>query len=463
MAYWPRQLAGKKNPPHIITLGDGVNTYINPFQLSPKEGSSSLNTCNQSYPALSTRRGRTSMYGSAATPLTSVNGATARAGTTFHVVTGTTWKYWNGSSYTNVATGLTDAQAKFIEFTTATKKYTIMFNGTEKKAWDGSTVTDLTDAQATRVIAANDSRLFNLIDSSVYASDIGDITNWTTGDSDRIGQYGMVGSGTALVTYNDMIIAFSDQTMHIIFGKTSDEFDPTEPIIVGNVSDKATIIHGDTGVLYWLDYNRFMAFTGGTPFDVSEKVITYLESINYTYKSKICAGQSGKYIYLSIPYGATATENNLTLVYDTNRKMWYPHNVGYTDFFNIGQYLYGIDTDGVVWKLDQTTADDSTAISWEHTTGVMDFEPIKNLKHITDIYAIVDLPTASTLKLYYSATVDGSLFNLIKQFTASEDYQKVRIRIPTTKFQRADWYRFKLTGTGPCTVHYLEIHGRRGE
>ena len=465
IAYWgKRNLSQKKSPPDIIKAGDGVNTYVNAFEIEKNEATESLNTSNRSYPALATRKGMTSMYGSSTTALSGVNGATARAGTTFHVVEGTTWKYWNGSSYTNVATGLTNAKAKLLEFTTATNKYTLMFNGTEKKYWNGSALADISDSNcpATRYITANDNRLFALSGSYIQVSDIGDITNFTTGDSDRIGLYGMTGSGTAIVVYNDMIIAFSDQTMHIVFGKTSDEFDPTEPIPVGCVSDKSLLIHGENGVLYWLDYGKFMAFTGGTPFDVSQKATSYLDNINYTYKDLICAGQSGKYIYLSFTYGSRKKTNKLTLEYDTERKMWYQWNVGFTDFFNIGQDLYGITTGGIVYKLNQGTADDSTAITWSHTMGVNDWLPIKNLKHITDMYAIVDLPTNSTLTLSYSTTIDNDDFATLYTFSADSDEQNVRIRIPTTKLQRINWYRLKLSGTGPCKVHYLEVHGRVG-
>ena len=463
MAFWGRNnLPSKKSPPDIIKPGNGVNTWDNPFEIEETEATVSLNTSNRHYPALATRPGTTSQYGSDVTALVGVNGATARASTTFHVVEGTTWKYWNGSSYTNVATGLADANAKFLEFTTATKKYTVMFNGTEKKAYDGTTVIDLTDlTETTDLISANDNRMFALIDSTIYTSDIGDITNWTTGDADRINLTGMIGSGTALINYHDMTIGWSDQTMHIVYGKIKDDFDPTEPINTGNVSDKSTLIHGENGVLYWLDYGKFMAFTGGLPINISKKVTKYLENINYTYKDKIISGQNRQYIYISFPY-ETATSNNLTLEYDTERNLWYPMNKGYDEFFTIGQDLYGVDSDGVVRKMIQGTADDSTAITWSHTMGVKDGLPLKNLKHITDLYALVDLPISSTLILSYSTTVDNDDFATLYTFTSNADEQNQRIRIPTTILQRINWFRLKLSGTGPCKVHYLEVHGRQG-
>jgi hypothetical protein len=377
-------------------------------------------------------------------------------------VDGTTWKYWNAgtSAYVNVATGLTNAKAEFIEFTDGSTKYTIFSNGTEKKSWNGSAAANLTAMPATKLMAASDNRMFALLNATIYASDVGDITNWTTGDADQIGLYGMIGTETALAVYNDMTIGWSDQSMHIVYGKTSDDFDPSEPIPVGNVSQRATIIHGQTGVLYWLDYGKFLAFTGGLPIDVSQKVKSYLENINYTYKQNICAGQWGKYIYLSFPYGAAQTTNNLTLEYDVDLKMWYVWNVGFVNFFTAGQDLYGITTGGIVQKLNQGTADDSTAITWSHETGVMNFVPLKNLKTISDIYAIVDLPSGSTLILSYSETVDNNDWATLYTFSTSANEQNQRVRIPSTTLNAVKWNRLKVSGTGPSKLHYLEIHGR---
>jgi hypothetical protein len=82
-----------------------------------------------------------------------------------------------------------------------------------------------------------------------------------------------------------------------------------------------------------MDYRKYMAFTGSMPYEISQKVRGYLELINYTYKANICAGQWGKYIYLSIPYGLAQTTNNLTLEYDTENDTWYPWDIGFVNFF----------------------------------------------------------------------------------------------------------------------------------
>ena len=459
MAMW-KSLRYKKEPMATVTPGDMVNTFNTPFEIKKSECVSCLNVSNRQYPALSVRPGSTAMYSTAAAPLTTVNAAGIRAGTTFHVQDGTTWKYWNGSAFANIATGLTNASGKIFEFNTETDRYTILVNGTDKKySTNGTSAVDLTDGPATSLYCVDDQRLFALLGTTLSSSADRSVTDWTTiDDAYEIAIVGMQGPGTAITAYNDMVIAWSDQTMHVLYGNDPLEFQLIDPIDVGCVSNKSVVQLN--GALYFMDYNRIMAFTGGMPVEVGQKVKTYLDNINYTYKANIVANKWNKYAYWSIPYGTAQTTNNITLEYDTELKTFAVWNVGFAEFVNIGQDLYGITVAGVVRKLNQGTADDATAITWEWTSGVWDGTPIKQHKVLSDIWAVVDLPVSSTLNVSYSTDVDGTSFTSLYDFTANANEQNTRVQVPTTALQNVPWYRLKLSGTGPATIHYLETHGR---
>jgi hypothetical protein len=246
--------------------------------------------------------------------------------------------------------------------------------------------------------------------------------------------------------------------MHILYGNDPIDFEFMEPIPVGCVSDRSVVVHNN--ILYFMDYDRIMGYTGGVPKEVSQRVKTYVEGINWTYKDKICAGKFGKYIYWSIPYGTSATTNNYTLQYDTDLRLWYVWNMGILDFTQVDENLYAVDTSGYIWKLNYGTDDGGTAITWEVTFGVWDSLPVRGLKVIGDIYAVLDLPTGSTLTVSYSTDWDGTSFTTLKTFTASVNEQNTRIQIPTSSLQGINWYRLKFSGTGPCTIFYLEPYMR---
>jgi hypothetical protein len=454
MAYWGKTLPYRSVPQPPISLGDGVNTFFTPFEIKKSELSYARNVSSRNYPALSVRPGKASAFADITTP----NGLGQRNNEYPHVLDGTTWKRWDGEEWQTVASSLANAPSKFLEFNTEAKRYTIFVDGTNRKSWDGTSVADLSEAPATNLYTMDDYRLYALKGSVLKCSAEGSITDWTTADdADTITLTSMVGPGTAIAAYNDNVVCWSEQTMHVLFGNDPYDFYLSDPIEDGCISDRSVIVHN--GRLYFLDFGQYKIFTGGRPEDISQKVKTYLKGINLAHKSKCVAGKHGKYIYLSIPYG-TATTNNLTLEYDTETGNWYPWDEGYVDFVNIGEFLYGLAADGKFYKLNSGTTNAGTAIAWLAITGVDNSKVLRQKKVISDIYMLVDLPIGSTLTVSYSTSVDNDDFVVLKTITAAANEQNIRIHVPTTALQNIDFYRLKFSGTGPCTVHYIEPHIR---
>ena len=461
MAYWGRRTRNLKgNELETITMGGGVNTALTPYTIPKSDAYDSRNTSSHNYPALSVRRGFTLSFGTGVTPLTTPNGATVRNATALHVVDGAVWKRWSGSEFVNVATGLTNSTANFLEFNRESDRLTLMFNGTDKKAYDGSTITDITQAPDTKLITLDDYRLYCLKDAKLQISAVNNPFDFTSFEDavPNLVLAGMEGTETALASYQDMVIAWSDKTMHLLLGDRFDNFQLMDPIQAGCVSHRSVIEHNSR--LYFMDYNKYKVFTGGFPVDVSQKVKVYLENINYTDKEKIVAGSQGKYIYLSIPYGSSATTNNLTLEYDTELGNWYPINKGYINFVNIGEALYGVTVTGTIEQINSGTLDAGTPIAWSHTTGVLSPVPVRSNKTLSNIWLELDLPTGSTMAVGFAANTDGETFTNIFNFTASADEQRARVQLPTNTLQNVERYRLRLSGTGPATVHFVEIEER---
>lgn len=463
MAYWSDNKS-LLTPDVIIKPGDGINTYLPPTEISRSEAVSMLNMSNRSYPSISVRPGRQYYTTTSAAPSTANNSLGMR-GTTganyLHVHDNLTWKYWGTSDgFINVCTSGINATSRFLEFNTAAARYTCLACSSYLRYWDGTTLLEATAAPQTCLYAIDDYRFYALQGSLLKCCAANVLTDWTTADdADSIPITSMIGAGTAIKAYNDMVICWGEQTMHILYGDDPGNFRLNDPIMNGCISDRSVIIHN--GILYFMDYYKFMMFTGGIPVEISQKVKYYLDNINYTYKSGIVSMPVGKYILISIPYGASATNNNLTLEYDTEFQKWYVWNVGFKDFTVIGEYTYAVDNSGWIWKLNSGTDDDGTAISWEISFGVLNGLPLRPRKVISDIWALVDLPATSTMTVYYSTSFDStSDWTSLYSFTGSATEQNTRIKIPTSILQGVTWYRLKISGTGVCTIHYLELYIR---
>jgi hypothetical protein len=460
MAYWGKTLRYTNKAEEIVRLGGGVNTELTPFEIKGNEAVDSSNTGSDNFPALSTRKGNTLQFGTDTNPLQVFKGAGVRNNEHLYIVDDTTLKRWNGSHFQVVITALSGDTVDIAELSTQARQYTVFVTGLDRYAYDGVDVIDLTDAPIGKLIAVDDTRLFILNGKTLSFCASGDPTDWTTvGDAGEEILVGMEGDGTALFAYNDIVIAWSEATMHLVYGRTTENYQTSNPIRAGCISNNSVVEHG--GSLYFMDYNKFKVFTGGMPYDISDKIKGYLTNINYNLRSLICAGAKDDYIYLSIPYGQSATTNNMVIRYDVGKKTWYPsHDKGYLQFVNIGNNIYGFTKDGKIEKLEDGTVNNTAPISWYHITGIRNPIPIKARKTIKEYWLSVDLPANSTLKVEYSVTSYGNDFANLYDLTASADTQHDVVMIPTDILQEVDGHRLKFSGVGPCTIHYLEPHVR---
>lgn len=450
MAYWGKRLK-KKTESKRILLGDGINTFFPASKIKRSEATSSFNLSTHRYPSLSVRKGRENY----STAITTPNGIGTYLDANLHVVDGTTWKRWTGSAWTNVQTGLTNARANFVLYNTALSRFMICMNGTNKFAWDGTTVTTLTDAPATRLYCVDDYRLYALKDYTLYASAGGDITDWTTVlDAAELTLAGADGQATAITSIKNKTICFYENSMHVLYGNDPYDYYMNDPMNYGCLGDRAFIEH--YGKLYFLWKDGLYVYSGGTPDKVSDKAKTYIEGINKTYRNLCCMGKHEKYIYISIPYG-TATTNNITLEYDTQLDIWNIHNEGYTGFTNIAGDLIGLDKDGQSWEINSGDDDEGDDISWEWISGMIDYESISNNKTISDLYFAIYLPAGSTLQVYYST---GGDFKLLNTFKDNREEQITRIKVPMEILSNIPRYQLKLVGTGQCYIDQMDEYFR---
>lgn len=435
--------------------GMGENQYGTPFTINESESIVSRNLSSRAFPAMQTRPGRAKSFVKLAIP----NGLGARDNTYPHVQDGTVWQRWDGTKWVNVQTGLTSARAKLIDFTTGTTKYTILTNGTNRYSWDGTSAVDLTAFPATKIVAAHKGRIYALVGRELKYSALNLITDWTTAnDAGTISITNAKSDGAAIIEYADHVVMLTGSSMHELHGTGPVNYQLIDISEDGCSADRTLI--DLKGVLYWLDEGEFKAYTGGIPVTISQKVQKYLKGIPTSYKTKCCCGKLGKYLYLSIPYGSAATECNLLLEYDTELKQWYPQTGSFVDFVTIGEKLYGLDASGQIWDMENGTDDAGTAITWYKESGAYIKQSLRQRKNLQNIYALFDQPTSSTFTIATSATVDADDFAIRKTYVASSTEQNQKAVLDANILGYVDWYRLKLVGTGPVTVHAIEQYYR---
>ena len=376
------------------------------------------------------------------------------------------WKRWlTASTWVTIQGSLAFGRGRIKDFNTGTTTYSILMNGYDRYAWDGTTVTDMTEAPYANKFASHDGRIYATVEKKLYFSALNLINDWSTvNDAGAITVTDAKGDITAITAYDGNIILWTKEDMYILYGTGPDDFELRKVNGgVGCVSDwSVDSVHG---LLYWAWYDGIYAWGGENAVKISDKIEGYFNGMYDRWNVEIACQKYKDFLYVSIPYKAgTYSEilNELTFLYDTRTKTWYPDANKFRGYTTKVNELYSFDYSGQMWQMRETTADETVAITWSWISGPIIKNNMKKQKTLNDMWLVFDLPTASTLTLSISDSVDGADWDAVKTFTASTDEQMTRAQVPYNYGQKEDFFRIKLNGTGPCTIFGLEQHFRIG-
>ena len=433
-------------------FGKGLNQGTTKFNLEGGELFDCSNVTSKKYPSIQTRDGI-----SAYTSGTSITALGERDATDIHYQDGSVWKKFNGTSTVTVKTGLSAVtKGTIISFNIADYKYTLLMNGTDRFIWDGSTVTELTEAPATNLVCAHDSSAYAVLGRKLYVSKLGDVTEWnealttltttiTNSSTDA----------TAIIEFDSYVYIFSLNSMHILLGTDVENFKLTNIASnVGCVARLSPIVAG--GKLMWLWYDGVYQFSGSMPQKISKNIDTFFETINMVYVHLAVSGSAGKRAYWSVPTG-TSTINNKTIELNLETGKWYVHNIGYSDLVTMKDSLYGVAATAIV-KLNSGTLDVAAKISWSFETGMIMLSEINKFKKISDMLLLARIPQGSIVNVAM-ADYDGTIFDTVDTIAGKGD-SSMLYEIKAYPYSKDKAFRLKFFGIGEMEIHALHIKYR---
>ena len=460
MALW--QPVTAKSKPVITNFSAGLNLSVPSLAVGDNELIESVNMCSDDMPAIRTRNDRATYIG---TGLTKVNGMGKRNDEQLHVVDGNTWKYRNSTGGWNVlTTTLSDTEARFAEFSREVDKFTIMWNSTQMKMWDGNTTaTDFTciEVPATRFVIAHNLRLFALDGNVLRYSAALLHDDWhTILDSGYAVLVNAQGAGKGIISYADHVIVFFENSIHELHGGEPSNFTPIDiTLATGCVSDKT--IAEVKGRLFFLARDGVYVYTGSVPRKISGKVDKLIQGINKDYEHLCCAGVREAKYYLSIPYKATSL--NMVLVYDMDKDVWHTETGGFRFYSNIDKVLYGATSNAIVnmATTSKTGYDDTSAISWHFETKPYNDMSAASQHTVNQMYSLTEGCTDATMQVDYSTNVYSTSFSsLIASTEMTVEPRRKKTYFHTNKLQDVYNYRLKFSGTGQAKLHLIQKNMR---
>lgn len=327
------------------------------------------------------------------------------------------------------------------------------------------------------VVAEWNNRLWGAssADNTIYASKLGDPTNWQYFQGTSLDSYsasqGTDGAWTGIAKYSNHLIVFKQESMSRIFGTAPSNFQVTNSEIFGVESGSRQSVITINDTVFYKSKIGIMAYSGSTPVCISD-------NLNTEFRDVVAGTEKRKY-YASMHKKAGGYE---LMVFDTEKGLWHKEDstrfrstatiddklyyiVYHDELLNCSEHLYcsewllvgSENTSGSVGIINpQNATEDAEQIHWTAVFGPFD-EYIEEHK----IYSKLALRVATDdpngwIKVYISLN-DGEWeqVELYEPPTTKGDF------IPIVP-RRCDRYSVKIEGQGKCEIRSMTRRVRRG-
>ncbi|GAB7057339.1 hypothetical protein JCM16163A_40880 [Paenibacillus sp. YK5] len=446
----------------------GINTGNNPLDLKDNEETDGYGWDFDHYPSLSTRKGRTA-YGASGGGVTYLlmnfnNTHLVRAvGTKLQYnSTGTTWSDISGTwAATDWCAANFDVNGPAL----------ILTNGTDAvQYWNGTTLSVLSSsAPKGKYVAADNRRVYIASGDTVSYCAFQNATDWTTVDNAGVVQYYTANGGdiTALYSFEGQIWAFKKDAFALIFHTGDSRV--THRLVeqsnnIGCVNFKTVVEVGS--YLFWLGQQDVYIGAGGAAREIGEPIRKYLNNINTAQIGKCFAWTDGLKYYLCLVTGSN-TEPDTELVYDPrpDRRKWRVRSISLGGL-RYGAYLnnvpYAGDYTGQTYRLNNGTTDNGTPISWSTTSRPFDDGAMEAEKELYELHIQGYFPPASTMTIEVAPSDRGDTEWFLINYDTSADIraQNKNIIIPLDRVPLCNWYRNRISGTGPVELYQVQRYSR---
>lgn len=437
--------------PISIRQWSGLNTY-DPYSISDSQLTDMSNMSTSDYPALSVRAG----YSVLGTFGTRVLGLGAWKSELHAVFNDGSWRKWNGSTWTTLLTGLdTAAEWSFTVFQGNLDDINLIgANGAVTKRYDGSTVVDLSGAPAgLKYITTYSNRLWGAVGKELHACALDQPESWSDFSGTDEDSYVKDMESTRGEDINFLSGSLSRMTIgmknsiHELYGDLPSNFQ-VKLIVdnIGIINNKASATQ--EGIMRIIDERTIYDYAGGNlpNAEFSQIVGKYLAALD----TNVSAGADPDRLYFRTHSGEIMVYDSRTGVGAWSR--W--GNIDPTFFYLLDDVMYIGDSLGRVLKLDTSTNDAGTPISWSFTTKPFTNPTMSRRQRWLKMWMYAEIPTGTTINVYLSTSKDGNDFNLVH--TAAGTGSGVeRIIIPVRSVVLENTVRVKISGTGPAKIHEL--------
>lgn len=287
-------------------------------------------------------------------------------------------------------------------------------------------------------------------DNTVYACKLGDPTNWTyyqgTSLDSYYAQQGTDEVWTGSAAYSAHLIFFKQNSMCKIYGTSPSSYQVVNAKVFGceEGSSKSIVVLND--VVFYKSTLGIMAYEGGTPYSIGEKLNTKFKNV--------VSGTDGIKYYASVELEDGSHE---VFVLDVEKALWHKEdNKTFRDTCTLDGRMYFIDADDdKVYVTNPETPTESRLMKWSAVFGPFD-EYVEDRK----IYSRLSLRFLAKPKAIVKVFIkmDQGEWETVGEYAYTETGGETIPIVP----RRCDRYSIRIDGMGECEIKSLTRRVRRG-
>lgn len=291
------------------------------------------------------------------------------------------------------------------------------------------------------VVCESSNRLWGAEGNTIYASALGDPTNFFTYDGLDTDSYAVAvaseGAFTGCIGYGSAVLFFKEDRLYKILGSYPSQYTMYEYNVPGVKRDSENSLVNVNEVIYYHGREGVYRYSGGAPELISE-------NFGLRRFQNASAGAEGDRYYISMQ-DVTSKEWGLW-VYDILRGIWLQEDESQgMDFaYHDGKLYFVTGTELVCVNPDESTED----FEWSATLCKVD-ETYHNRKSYSKLLLRMDIAAGSWLQVEVS--VDDKPFELV--YTDHDSVERMR-EIPILP-KRCDNFRVRLKGGGPVVIRSM--------
>lgn len=292
------------------------------------------------------------------------------------------------------------------------------------------------------VICESNNRLWGAEGSTIYASALGDPTNFFIYDKLDTDSYAVAvaseGAFTGCCGFGNSVLFWKEDMLYKILGSYPSQYTMYEYTVPGVKRGSEGSLVNINEAIYYHGREGVYRYNGGSPELISE--VFALRRFR-----EAAAGANGDRYYISMQ-DASSMEWGLW-VYDIQRGLWLQEDESHClDFAYNDGLLYFINGDGELVCVNPEESEE--VVAWSATTTRMD-ETYHNRKCYSRITMRVDMPENAWLQVDVSC--DGEPFKAVH----TDHDTRARVRDIPILPKRCDYFRIRLSGEGAVIIRSM--------